>query len=340
MTQRSLDTATLDLAAINYAAHFRLPDQFSKRNSEVAIGGQAWVVQSLYNAAYKDEHDYLLSALKGELGPAANKDLDAFAEEFFTLRDEAVLEAELADRLAITPDGEHILGKVGRAIVGQRWVGMHPVEVEPGPSIRYRKWMVQQGRDPGPRQLMHKIVPLYWNVYAGEVEERAIGSGHVDDLPAGADPFPVGITNALNPVISIESAIVALDGIVDIFDEGSLGAVIKGYDGSQPADVSVAATGNLLFTMTASVTAFGAASDDTGKATATAGAITDDSAADFTATLGYVRVSSSNVADTALNDHMDGEASTTTGDWVFNTLAIVTAAIISASAWTVSLPEQ
>ncbi|MCH8809732.1 MAG: hypothetical protein IH993_07875 [Proteobacteria bacterium] len=62
--------------------------------------------------------------------------------------------------------------------------------------------------------------------------------------------------------------------------------------------------------------------------------------ADATGTLGYCRASSSNAADTPLDDHIDGEAGTSGADWNFNTLSIVAGATVSATAWTVTLPES
>ena len=100
----------------------------------------------------------------------------------------------------------------------------------------------------------------------------------------------------------------------------------------------MAAVGNLLFTMTCSAVAFTAATDAAPGALKTASTITDEASAEFTATLTYCRGSSSNAADTPLNDHIDGEAGTSGADWNFNTVAIVSGAVVSAT-WTITLPE-
>ena len=93
------------------------------------------------------------------------------------------------------------------------------------------------------------------------------------------------------------------------------------------------------FTLTCSATAFGVAGDDNPGALKTANAITDDSSADATITLGYCRASSSNAADTPLDDHIDGEAGTSGADFNFNTLSIVSGSTVSMTAWTTTLPE-
>jgi hypothetical protein len=144
---------------------------------------------------------------------------------------------------------------------------------------------------------------------------------------------------ALNTRISNECAILACDAVVDNLDEGTAGATIQGRTGAQPADPDTIVSGTNLFTMTASTIAFGAAVDNTGSARATAAAVTDDSSADATGTLGYVRASSSNAADTPLDDHIDGEAGTSGADWNFNTLSIVSGSTVSTTAWTVDMPE-
>ena len=87
-------------------------------------------------------------------------------------------------------------------------------------------------------------------------------------------------------------------------------------------------------------TAFGAATDDAPGALKTANAITDDSSADATGTLGYCRASSSSVADTPLVDQIDGEAGTSGADWIFNTLEIVSGAVVSITSWLLRQAES
>lgn len=145
---------------------------------------------------------------------------------------------------------------------------------------------------------------------------------------------------ALNTRVSIESALLGANALVDNLDEGTLGAVIQGRTGAQPADPDAATTGTNLFTLTCSATAFGAAVDAAPGAQKTANAITDDTSADATGTLGYCRASSSSVADTPLDDHIDGEAGTAGADFNFNTLSIVAGATVSMTSWVVTLPQS
>jgi hypothetical protein len=149
--------------------------------------------------------------------------------------------------------------------------------------------------------------------------------------------MPVG---ALNTRISNEVAILMCDAAVDNLDEGTAGGVVEGRSGAQPADPDTLVSGTLLFTLLLSATAFGNAIDAAPGAIATAAAITDDSSADATATVGYCRASSSNAQPTPLDDHIDGEAGTAGADWNFNTTSIVAGSTVSATSWTVTQPES
>ena len=73
---RPLDTATLDAAARDYAAAFLQRTQWSRDNPEVATFGKDWVIQNLYNADFKDEHEYLVPKVKAYLGPAALEEFE------------------------------------------------------------------------------------------------------------------------------------------------------------------------------------------------------------------------------------------------------------------------
>jgi len=163
---RKLDTATLDLAAEQWAGQFAQPTQYSVTSPEVAVSGRFWVIQSLFNADFKDEFEYILPRIKAHLGKAALATFEEFASKQFTPRDDAVLAEKLAEKLAITPDGDHIPGRVGKVIVGTRDVGTR----------------INRNR---------KIKDARWPIYAGEDEERAAGSDAVDPLPA-ADSMFVG----------------------------------------------------------------------------------------------------------------------------------------------------
>jgi hypothetical protein len=271
-----------------------------------------FVMQQFFNFTFKDEFAYVLAAIKGELGSTALNDFERRAKEIFKPRKDQVFEDLLAERLAIDVDGQHIPGTIGAVQVANRVVG---------------KRVNHHGN----------VKNIYWPVYAGEGEERAAGNDTLDPLPLHTEPLPLG---ALNTRISNEVAILMCDAAVDNLDEGTGAAVIQGRSGAQPADPDTAVTGTLLFTLVCSDPAFGNAVDAAPGATATASAITDDSSADATGTLGYCRASSTNDGATPLDDHIDGEAGTSGADFNFNTLAIVSGATISMTSWTVTCPES
>ena len=325
---RILDTATLDAAAQIWAGHFNLPSQFSNKNAETAIGGREWVIQNFYRADFKDEFEYLLPKFKELLGPVNLAEFEQETMDRFTYRDDDVFAKVLADKLAIDPDGNHIPGKIGTVVVGQAKVGK--------------------------RVTRHGMQDARWPTYAGEKEERAAGNVRErGKVGKGADPLPPqdtfwheeqahqGISElfALKTNVSIAFAQAGLDASLDLMDEGSLGGIVQGWTGAQPADPNAADVGTLLFTVTCSVTAFGGSTDAAPGALGTAATITDDTSADATGTVLYCRGSSSSVADTVLNSHIDGEAGTTGADFNFNTVAIVSGATVSMTAWTVTQPQ-
>lgn len=141
---------------------------------------------------------------------------------------------------------------------------------------------------------------------------------------------------AVNPVISNVAAIAACNAIVDLIDGGSGAGKIMIYDGTQPADVSIAvSTQTLLAELVLSDPAFGAAADGTGKATATASAITEDSSANASGTATWFRVVDSD--DTAI---IDGSVGTSSADLVLNDVSIVAAGPVAISSWTFSISES
>ena len=252
-----------------------------------------------------------------------------------------VLQKELSTRLGVDLDGGHVKGKIGKVIVGSRRIGKHVVEVEAPWSIASRRELGLP-KTPEHRHLTKKLINLDWNIYAGEEEERQRDSGVADPIPMGAtlEAFLRDESGALNTRISNESALLGANALVDNLDEGLAGATIQGRDGAQPADPDTVVSGTNGFTLTCSATAFGVATDAAPGALKTANAITDDSSADATITLGYCRASSSNAADTPLDDHIDGEAGTSGADFNFNTLSIVSGSTVSMTAWTCTLPES
>lgn len=315
---RALETETLDGAAKHYASQWLLPDRKSP-SGKVFVGGRAYVLQDLFNATFKDEHEHLVKGVKEWLGGKALAEFEKMASETFAPREDSVFQALLKEKLAIDPNGNHIEGAIGTVQIGTRIVGDR---IKVRKTRRFGEIMVRKN--------------VYWPVYAGEPEERKAGSARPDPLPSGAEPWPLEEILATNPNISAEAAIAALDAIVDSLDEGSTAATIRGRTGSQPADPDASETGTLLFTLTMSDPAFGGASDDTPGAIATASAITDDASADATNTLTYCRCGATG---TGADDHIDGSAGTSSADFIFNTVSIVSGATVSMSSFTVSLPQ-
>jgi hypothetical protein len=339
---RELDRKTLDNAAREWAGEFLRPTRFSSVNPKNAISGRGWVLDNFVKAGYKDEIEYLMEKFKNQLGPDALKEFKVEGDNlgFFSERDQGEFEQMLSDNLAIFPDGTHIEGKIGKTIVGTRDLGVHMVEVEHRDSIRRRK-RLELGRDHRETHVVQ--AKKRWNIYAGEDYERAAESGVATPFPKSDGLFLSMIKDeagALTTRIGNAAAQDACDGVVDLLDEGTLGAVLQGRTTPRPAQVDDAVTGTNLFTVTYSTTAFGAAGDGAPGGLATAAAVTDDSSADATGTLLYCRVSSSSVADTPLNDHLEGEAGTSGADFNFNTLSIVIASTVSLTSHTVTMPES
>lgn len=342
---RTIDTQTLDAAAHHYAGQWLAPDRKSISGA-VFVTGPSYVMQELYNATYKDEHEYLVRGVKEWLGGKALAEFEKRAKEMFAPRADAVFHALLKEKLAIDPNGNHIPGAIGTVQYGVRPIARRMFQVETRASIRYRK---ENGlkRDWGGREFVWRERLLTWPVYAGEAEERTagnvtpIGQSGADELPEDAMPTQPdgrrpGAVGATNPNISVEAAIGACDFIVDSLDEGSTAATIRGRTGAQPADPDAAESGTLLFTLTMSDPAFGAAADIAPHARATANAITSDSSADATGTLGYCRAGATG---TGADDHIDGSAGTSAADFIFNTVSIVSGATVSMSSFTVTLSQ-
>ncbi len=318
---RHLEYPTLDGAARHYAAEWMRPDRRTPSGKRW-LGGQAYVLQDFHNFTFKDEYEYVLDGMRGWLGSRAIAEFEAAGKEHFSPRDDTVFAALLREKLAIDPNGNHIRGVIGTANIGTRIVGL-------------RHKLVKT------RHFGEILLPKneYWPVYAGEPEERELGTSRPDELPKDAEPWPVDIVYANVTNISAELCIAALDRVTISLEEGSTAAEIRGRDGSQPADPDAAETGNLLFTLTMTdPNAFAGAVDDTdGSCSATAATITDDVSADFTATLGYCRFAATG---TGLDDHIDGNATTDgTGATDWNTLAIVSGSTVSMTSCVMGMSQ-
>ena len=327
---RTIDTLTLDNAAQYYASLFM---------RDAGVRDRKWVMGQFHNFTFKDEFDHMVKTMGDHLGRAPLSDFKSIIDKMAKdkPRKDEVFEKLLADKLAINFDGDHITGKIGSTNLGSRYIKVHTIEIETIQSNLLRKKLTALGMELPPRETTLRETAMYWPIYAGEVEERLAYSGVADDLPDGAAGMPVG---ALNTRLSNELALAMADQITLRMDEGTGAGIIEGRDGTQPADPDTAVTGVLGFTLICSDPAFPAAADGAPGGVATASAITDDSSADATITLGYCRASATNDSITPLDDHIDGEAGTAGADWNFNTLAIVAGAVVSATSWVVTVPES
>jgi hypothetical protein len=297
------------MACRDYAAQFLLPTRWSINSPTKAKGGRDWVIQSMYNFAFKDEFDYVYANIKQWMGEASWAEFVAASGDIFTPRHDDVFEEELATRLAIRPDGTYIPGKIGTTQIGESIIGQRPklVTLRKGTPREHQTIIMKNIRKPH---------------FAGDLDY-------------------MGSMGALNFNMSAEAALLALDAFVDVLDNEAGQPVMKGYTGAQPADPDAATTGTLLFTCsTTAGAAFAAAVDDAdGTVSATASAITDDSSADATGTLSYLRASSSADGATETDPQIDGSCGTSAADWIFNTLAIVTGANVSLDSWRIDLDQ-
>ena len=183
MTHRKLDTQTLDNFAKACSANFVQESRYSKTNPEVATYGREWVMQCLVNLHFRDEFDHVVAAIKPLLGPAVLEDFEAEAAKRFTPRSDKVLAEELAKRLAITPEGEHIPGRIGNVLIGSRHVASRIAVYEKRSSMRKRLAAFEAGEIPPSPEMISLVKRADWPIYAGEDEERARNSSAADPLP-------------------------------------------------------------------------------------------------------------------------------------------------------------
>ena len=137
---------------------------------------------------------------------------------------------------------------------------------------------------------------------------------------------------ALATRITNAAAIAACNAITALIGSG---AKLRIYSGTQPVNADTGLSGNtLLAELALSATPFGAAVDNTDKATATANAVTADSSADAAGTATWFRVVTS--GGTTI---WDGSVGTSGADMNLNSVAITLGANVSISGWTFTMPE-
>ena len=139
--------------------------------------------------------------------------------------------------------------------------------------------------------------------------------------------------------LAAAARVAACDAIVDLIDVGAGDGVLRIYQstGTPPDPDAVTGLGTLLAELTMNATAFGAASDDGTKATATANAITADTSANASGTADYFRIS--DVAGTVI---LQGSVSATGagGDLQLTPSAVITSGgTVSISALTVQVDQ-
>ena len=182
--KRELDTATLDEFARACAVHFPQESRYSTTNPEVATYGREWVLQCLVNLHFRDEFEHVVAAIKPRLGPEVLAEFEAETAKRFSPRSDKVFAEELAKRLAITPDGEHIPGRIGNVLVGSRSVATRIAVHEKRWSMRKRLDAYEASETPSVPEMITFTKRADWPIYAGEDEERALpGGGAADPLP-------------------------------------------------------------------------------------------------------------------------------------------------------------
>jgi len=311
---RVLNTTTLD-GAVKYHTGLFFADQ-GKFNRD-------FVLDNMQNFHFKDEYEYVLAGMRKSLAGDVLAEFNRGVTRLHKPRSDKTFKDLLKQRLAVDVNGKHIDGAIGLVQVDSRIVGAKPYTVK---------------TNRGEYALVKNV---YWPIYAGETDERLAGrvnekvgeSNGADPLPEGTPGMPVGATN---PNISAALAIILADAVATEVDSGSTAATINGRTGAQPVDPDAAETGTLLFTLTMSATAFGAATDVNPGGQIAAAAITDDASADATNTLSYCRVAATG---TGADDVIDGEAGTSASDFNFNTLSIVSGSTVSMSAMTITMPQ-
>lgn len=128
--------------------------------------------------------------------------------------------------------------------------------------------------------------------------------------------------------VSNAAAIASVNAVTALLDAGAGAGYIEIRTGALPTDVSAAATGTLLGTLTLSATAFAAATDTVGKAAAVADTISQDASADAAGTAGWFRAYDGNGLAV-----IDGDISTSGAALNLNNINIALNDTLDISSW-------
>ena len=130
------------------------------------------------------------------------------------------------------------------------------------------------------------------------------------------------------------AVILGLDAMLDTLDVGGAGS-LRIYSGTAPADADASLSGNtLLAQLTLSATGFAGSTDGTGKATAAANSITQDSSADATGTATFCRFLTNGGTC-----KWQGTVGTSGANLNLVTVSIVATQPVSCSSFTMNLLE-
>jgi len=136
----------------------------------------------------------------------------------------------------------------------------------------------------------------------------------------------------------ISTVLAMADAFDDLVNAGASAGKLVFYDGTVPADASVAiTTQNVLATCVGSDPFFGAATDDTPGALLIANAISNDGSADATGVCTFYRLMDSN---NVVRAQGTCGASGSGANIEFNNVYFVITAVVSITAYTHFLPEQ
>ncbi len=130
------------------------------------------------------------------------------------------------------------------------------------------------------------------------------------------------------------AVLAGLNAMLDLLDAGGAGS-LRIYSGTAPADADASLSGNTLLAQLAlSATGFANATDTTGKGSAAANSITQDSSADATGTATFCRFYTN--GGTCV---WQGTVGTSGANLNLVTVSIVATQVVSCSSFTMNLLE-